>query len=158
MAEDYVWLPKNDNLVKEYEEQNWNVVLIAKILSNETYYCFSKDKHFLTDDLRHRLLTPMCIVNKEYRDCLVLFKDNPDFGFVWQNKKCFSLDSSLLTSISSSSMTFYRDDEKVVVKNVSKLIENTKIDVKSAMSLLPILLGLITLIIIVVIGLYLWLF
>ncbi len=158
MSDEFVWLPKSDSLVKDYEAQNWNVVLIAQIFSNETYYCLSKDMHFINDELRNKLLTPLCVVKDEYRDCLVLFKKNPEFSFIWQNKKCFSINEELSEGMMKSPMGYFREKDKIVVKNVEKLIEGTKIHVKSAMTLLPLLMILITLIILVVAGLYLWLF
>ncbi len=158
MSTEYVWIPKNDALRKEYQSNKWYNVLIANLNKQDTFYCMGSRRELIDTALQTKLVAPLCAVDNDYRNCLVILSDSEQFGFIWQDRRCFSLKSSLIEDLSKPSMSFYRPDDVIKIISEKELISQTEISVRRIIPLLPVLNTLIALIILVTTGFSIWLF
>lgn len=158
MIDQYVWLLKGDNIFKDYQEKNWHTVLSVRTISNDTYYCYTNNKHFVNDEEKNILLTPICINNKSYHDCIITFDENDNEAFFWKGKRCFKLERSLANDFITSKIDYSKNIKIINVKSISQIVSDNKIQVRSSASLIYIMIFSIALIFFLSVGMYLWLF
>lgn len=158
MSEQYVWLQKDDTAYKEYKEKGWHTVLSVRTFTNNVYYCYSRNNHFVNEEQRNKLLAPICIINKQYNDCMILFEDKCEYGFIWKGKRCFQLDIKIINELIESKMNFSENNKIIKIKSANQLVIDTEIQVRSSTSLYYVLSASIFIVLTFSIGAYLWLF
>ena len=155
MSDEYVWLLKGDSAYKSYLSKGWKTIISVQIESGEVFYCLSKTKQFINEEEKIQLLAPICINNHDYKDCVITFTDSPEIGFVWINKRCFSINGNMSDQFSESSMDFFHGNV-IKVGSAAQLVSENTILVKSA-SILPIVILGICFVTLVCAGVYIWL-
>lgn len=158
MRDKYVWLKKEDGAYKKYQEKSWHTVLSVRTITNNVYYCYSNNKHFVTDEEKTKLLSPICVINKEYKDCMILFEDDSSDGFIWKGERCFRTGPAIINEFINSKMDFTKNNEIIKIKSASQLVTDAEIQVRSSMALLVVSIISISLVIVLFILVYLWLF
>lgn len=158
MSDKYVWLLKQDIVYKDYQEKGWHTILSVRTFSNDVYYCYSSNKHFVSEVEKNKLLTPICVINKEYKDCMIIFEEDENYGFIWNGKRCFGLERSFIDEFIDSKMKFSKRNEIVKINSASQTVIDTEIQVRSSMGLYYIMAISASLVVGLFIGVYLWLF
>ncbi len=157
MSNEYVWLPKEDSVYKEYKEKGWHTVLSVKTISNNIYFCYSNTQHFVSEEASNKLLVPICIINEEYKNCIITFDEDHNDGFIWKDNKCFSISREMIDQIVNSKMFFFKDDPVIKVESISQLVSDAEIKVKSSMLQYYLLTFAIIFLSSISFGIYLWL-
>ena len=155
METEYVWLLKGDNAYKNYISKDWKTIISVKVESGEVYYCLSNGKQFISEEEKVRLIAPICVVNSEYKDCLVIVSGNTNQNFMWKNKRCFSLSDMIVDEFIESTLNFFNGNV-VRVSSAAQLASENNILVKSS-SIVPVIILTVFFLIFIVFGLYLWL-
>lgn len=158
MSNEYVWLPKGDSAYNEYKSKGWNTILSVRTESNEIYFCYSRKKHFVTEENKNKLLTPICIINKEYNDCLIIFEEYDREGFIWKDNRCFEVDRDLIDQITESKMGFFNGDEAIKIESILMTVTESEIKVRSSMLQYYLFAVIISILIALSMGMYVWLF
>ena len=158
MSNEYVWLPKEDSVYKEYKEKGWNTVLSVKTISNNVYFCYSNTQHFVSDETSNKLLVPICIINEKYKNCIIIFDEDHSDGFIWKDNKCFSLSRTIIDKIINSRMVFFKEDTVIKVESISQLVSDAEIKVKSSMLQYYLLSFAVIFLSSISFGIYVWLF
>lgn len=155
MFDEYIWLLKGDGAYKNYINKGWKTIISVKVESRDIYYCLASNKQFISEEEKISLLAPICIINKDYKDCLILINDENKLCFLWKDKRCFTVSESMFGYFSESSLPYF-DGNLIQVSSAAQLVSENSILVKSS-SIVPVILLVISFIIIITIGLYVWL-
>lgn len=156
MLDEFVWLIKGDDSYRNYLAKKWRTVISVKMKNGDVYFCLSKNKQFVTDEEKTKLLTPICVNNDEYKDCLVVLDEDEQAGFVWSQKRCFCISRKMIDDFSKSELSFF-SGRKVNIKSASKLVSENAIVVKYSSFVTIVLLNLFAVLLFAA-GVYVWLF
>lgn len=158
MSNEYVWLSKGDDAYKEYKNKGWHTILSVRTKNNESYFCYAKNKHFVTEEEQNKLLVPVCVINLEYYDCIITFDEDKDDGFIWKDRRCFHVERHFIDQITNSKMGFFKGDEAVKIESISQTVMDSEIKVKSSMLQYYIFAVFISILLALAMGMYIWLF
>ncbi len=143
MSEEYVWLLKGDNAYKQYKAKGWNTIISIMTELEEVYFCLAKNKQFVTEEEKIKLVAPVCLNNTEYKDYIVSFEQDSDFGFIWKDKRCFSVSNQMISDLLNSSMHFYNDELHKVIESPQALFNENNVKVKSSSVLSIIIMAMV---------------
>ena len=96
------------------------------------------------------------MINNEYKDCVVIVNDTQeDMNFIWKNKRCFSIQSSLINDFLESTLGFFNGNV-IRVASALQLASENSILVKSS-SIYPVVIIAFCFITLIAFGMYVWL-